>query len=129
MHQVRNDRASQKAGRHAWSCRLRLARIPWLSRGRLTREQTRDVFVSARGPGTRRAGQRLLEPVGDEAGAGMDVHGFVTVGSGRELMRCLSRGNEYLAGTAGHLAGTDGEGRAAASDDERLRVGMLAWSW
>src|SRR5947207_11876161 len=87
--------------------------------------RTRHAIASARRPGTHRVGHRLLEPVGDEAGAGVDVHGFVTVWSGRELMRCLSRGNEYLTGATGHLAGTDGEGRAATPDDERLRVRML----
>ena len=99
----------------------RLARIPW----RLTWSEDASCYRFRPQATHYRVGQRLLEPAGDEAGAGVDVHGFVTTGSGSELMRCLSRGDENLTGTSGHLAGTDGEGRAAAPDDERLRVRML----
>ena len=67
----------------------------------------------------------LFQPLGDEAGIGVDVYPLIAVRSGFELVRGVGRDDENLPGAALQLLGADGESCPSAADDEGFGVRML----
>ena len=71
----------------------------------------------------------LFQPFRDKADIGVDMDGFVTIRSRRELVRGISRYNKNLSGMPPELFRSHREGCPTAPDDERLGVRVLVQPW
>src|SRR3954452_19607691 len=92
---------------------------------RSEKQPPREFFAAAIWPRGAARCFLLLEPLGDEVVALVDVHGLVEVGAEHgELVWCEGRNHDDVPGGALASSAADGELGVAADDDEGLDVGM-----
>src|SRR6185436_18994484 len=73
--------------------------------------------------------RRLFQPLGDEAGIGVDMYRLVTLRPRRELVRGVGGDHDDLPGLSPQLLASDSKRCPTASDDEGFGVRMLMQPW